>query len=243
MTDDFDDIPTVDGDDFELPDDPILGDPGELRVGGDRVGDVTDFDVSGFSFPSESLTASFGGVAEAVESAMWHTLIDGAATEHFVDGFDLGQLNDLHHDLRVEGYATDRLSRKEIYGTPDADVDVDGAAFFAGVDAFEAIVDAYDAMNRLPDPRDEDDEDHVDDPRSPRYHYHGFAIERSPSLPSHLIVMVDVDAIARVPNPGPSLPDRLAKYGLEAPLTVSSPIVVRDGGGIGVINIKQDVED
>jgi len=76
MTEDDDSIPIVDGDVFR-------GRVDDLEVNGEPVGKITDFDVSVSDLqPNQALVASFeDNVADAVHSAMWQTIVDGAGTD------------------------------------------------------------------------------------------------------------------------------------------------------------------
>lgn len=228
MTED-DDIPTVDDEDFDPPDDPIFGDPGELRVNGKAVGKVDDFDVSVSDFEgaaSNALTETFDTVADALSSAMWHTIIDDAGTELFVDDFELAHLREAEHALREAGYAGDGLTVRDLYGDED-DVEPEGAAFFVGHAVADMIRDHEARMVRLGD-------DDVDATGDDLPGFDGYIVEEAAGLPSHLAVFLDVDAIARVPAEARNVP-----MGLSETPTVSSPIVVRDGDGIAVVNIAE----
>lgn len=213
----------------------MTGDDGIPRIDGPDVPedafdsiDVADVSPADYSDAAESLTRSFDhDVAKAVASAMWHTIIDGAGSEAFVDALSVDDLREAIHRLQENGYATERISPEEVYATDSDDPEdtPDGAAFFVGDDAGDAYDALADDMVRLGD----DDVDATGD-RLPSID--GYIVERSPALPSNLVVLVDVDAIARIPAEARSVP-----VGLDTAASVSSPIVVRDEAGIAVVNV------
>mgnify|MGYP006292772739 CR=1 FL=1 len=227
MTED-DDVPTVDEDEFELPDDPVFGDPGELRVNGESVGKISDFDVSVGDFEgkaSQALTDTFDTVADALSSAMWHSIIDDAGHEAFVDDFELAHFRDAEHELRSNGYAGDGLTITDLYG--DTDDQPEGAAFFVGAAVADMIRDYGDSMVRINDHDGEVDATGDDLPG-----IDGYLVEEASGLPANLAVFLDVDAIARVPSHGRAV-------GPHDTPTVSSPVVVKDPGGVAVVNIAE----
>lgn len=211
-----DDIPTVDGDTFR---DRMGGDPSAF--------DVDEVSVSDVKPPAESLVASFEeDVARAVESAMWHTLIDGAAHEAFVDDLSVSDFRDAIHRLNESGYATDGLTKTDLY--VEDDTVPKGAAFFAGDGAADKFADLSDEMVRI---QDEGEADATGDELPS---VDGFLVERAAEVPSNLIVLVDVDAVGRVPAEARNVP-----VGMDSTPKVSSPIVVTDPEGVVVVNIAE----
>lgn len=215
MTGDDDDLPTVDGDDV----------PDGAFDGIDTV-PVDEMTIDDVTAPAESLIRSFDhDVADAIASAVWHTIIDDAGTEAFVDDFELAHLRQAEHELRSNGYASDGLSPTDLYG--DTDEMPSGAAFFVGHAVADMVREHADRMVRL---GDEDDGVGDDLPG-----FDGFLIEEASGLPSHIAVFLDVDAIARVPAEA-----RSRSLGLDSASTVSSPVIVRDPGGVAVVNIAEN---
>jgi hypothetical protein len=171
--------------------------------------------------PAESLVTSFDDdVGTAMRSAMWHTIIDGAATEAFVDSFDVRHLRDALHRLGQNGYASTGLSKTDLYGD-EVDGQPDGAAFFAGDTAADRCDDAaaYDNADAA-------------DPFLPAID--GYLVERVDAVPSNCIVLVDVAAVGRVP-----VDTRTVFVGMDRTPSVTSPIVVTDPDGIAVVNIAE----
>ena len=189
------------------------------------IGEKFDVSVDGFEGKaSQALTDTFGTVADAIASAMWHSIVDDAGHEAFVDDFDLSHLRGAEHELRSNGYARDGLTATDIYG--DGDDRPEGAAFFVGNAVADMIRDHADRMVWLGD-------DDVDATGDDLPGFDGFVIEEAAGLPSHLAVFLDVDAIARVPSKG-------RHVGPHDTPTVSSPVVVKDPGGIAVVNIEEE---
>jgi hypothetical protein len=182
--------------------------------------DVGDFEGKA----SQALTDTFDTVADALSSAMWHSIIDDAGHEAFVDDFGTDHLREAEREVRSNGYAQDGLTTVDIYGDPDERPE--GAAFFAGDDAADMWSDYTDDMKRI-------NEDEARDELAPELsNFDGFAFERASGLPSNLVVFLDVDAIARVPSHG-------RHVGPHDTPTVSSPVVVKDPGGVAVVNIAE----
>lgn len=205
MTDD--DIPTVDGDTFR-----------------DRVDDADPIEIDA---PAEALTDTFDTVAEAVASSMWHTIIDGAGSETFVDDLSIDDLRDAEHALRSNGYASDGITLRDLYGD-DPEPPDEGAAFFFGDDAADSYEGEVDEMVRI------EREDDVDATGRGLAGIDGFVAERAPGLPSNIVVFVDVAALSRVPSGM-----RDPSIGLGSTPTITSPVVVKDEGGIAVVNIAE----
>lgn len=209
------DIPTVDADDV----------PDGAFDGIDTVS-VDDMTIDDVTAPAESLIRSFDhDVGEAIASALWHTIVDDAGTEAFVDDFALSHFRDAEHELRSNGFANDGLTKTDLY----ADDKPEGAAFFVGVAVADMIREHADRMYRVGDERE------VDATGDELPGVDGFLVEEASGLPSHLAVFLDVDAIARVPAEA-----RSRSVGLDSTPTVSSPVIVQDPGGIAVVNIADD---
>ena len=209
-------VPTVDADDVP-----------EGAFDDIDVMPVDEMTIDQVTAPAESLVRSFNhDVTEAIGSAMWHTIIDGAGTERFVDGFDVDHLREAERALRSNGYAADGLTKTDIY--IDTDEAPKGAAFFAGDAAADMFDEHVDEAVRLA-------EDEVDGTGDDLPGIDGYLVERASSLPSNLIVFLDVDAIARVPAEARSRP-----VGLDTTPTVSSPVIVRDPDGVAVVNVGRD---
>jgi hypothetical protein len=174
--------------------------------------------------PALSLTTTFESVRDAVRSAAWHTIIDGAAHEVFVDDLSVSDFRDAIETLRANGFATERVERAS---AADPDGSPEGAAFFVGDGAAEVVVDITDEMVRVNGERGDffgDALPGVD----------GFTIERVPSgLPDWVVVFVDADAIARVPTNAGSV-------GRNDTFAVSSPVVVTEPDGIAVIDVAEN---
>lgn len=216
------DIPTVDVDD--LPEGAL--DNIDVATVGDTDRFPPDMSVEDFSDPNESLVRSFDDdIAKAVQSAVWHTIVDGAGHEAFVDDLTPEAMRDAIERLRSNGFAADRLSATDVWG--ESDGPPSGAAFFMGDDVADDFEDVVDEWVRIDDGDDADDFDRVK--------FDGYLAERVENgLPSHLVVLVDVDAIARVPPHARHVP-----VGLDTTPSVSSPIVVAHEDGIAVINVAQ----
>ena len=199
----------------------------DVFVNGETIGKISDFDITVGAFEgkaSQALTDTFDTVADALSSAMWHSIIDDAGTEAFVDDFELAHLREAEHELRSNGYARDGLSATDLYGDgPDAQPE--GAAFFVGSAVADMIREHADSMVRLGN-------DDVDATGDDLPGLDGYLIEEASGLPSHLAVFLDVDAIARVPSHG-------RHVGPHDTPTVSSPVVVKDPGGVAVVNIAE----
>ena len=194
-------------------DDAFDFDGADLTVDGDPVGKITDFDVSversveDFDPDDVANTAiaSHGDkIMAAVESAVWHTLIDGAGHEVFPHDYAPTYMREVIHRLESEGFAK-----------------TDGTAFYAGVQAYDAIVD---------DERFEEitGTDGLAEP----VRFDGFEVFESKHAPEGVIIFVDPSALYRVP------PEVITRsLGLDSAATVSSPIGVRDSAGVAVVNI------
>lgn len=193
----------------------------------EAVDEIPDTESFTAKPPAETFADTYDSVAEAVASAVWHTIIDGAGHEEFVDDLSASTFRDAIHRLRGEGYANDALTSEDIHD-PDPDDPPSGAAFFAGEGAAKIYERYSDNAARLDTPTSD-----AFDTRLPSVD--GFTVNESPALPSNLIVFVDVDAIARIPAEGRNIP-----MGLDSAAAVSSPIVVRDEAGVVVINIAED---
>lgn len=213
MTGEGDDLPTVDGETFR-----------------ERVGEVDDItSVTVANPPAESLVASFeDDIGKAMRSAMWHTIVDGAANEAFVDDFEVRHLRDAINTLRSNGFASGGLTKTDLYGD-EVDEIPEGAAFFFGDDAADLFEEYTDEAERVETPVDEDFGFDAGLPG-----VDGFLCERVEDLPSHLIVFVDVAAVGRVPAEARNVP-----VGLDRTPSVSSPIVVTQPEGIAVVNIAE----
>jgi hypothetical protein len=168
------------------------------------------FDMKGVA---DTLTEIHDTVAEAVEAAVAHTLIDGAAHEVFVDdGVDASVFRDAIRRLNDAGYG----------------IDPDRTAFYAGEYAVDAAKDAL--PHRVEDAQafDGDAALHVD----------GVPIHEASKAPAAIAIAVDVDALAKIP---PKVIAR--RFRAADTTTVSSPVMVADPDGVVVINIAEDGGD
>jgi hypothetical protein len=195
--------------------------------GGFPVPDIPTVSTDAFE-RAESLTSAFEqNVAKAVDSAMWHTIVDGAAREFFVDDVSVDVLREARRHLRKAGYASVALSPEDVTGGTDR---TEGAIYFAGDDVADDYHDLVDDMVRVE--HYDEREDFV--PELPLID--GYLVERvKDGLPSNLIVLVDIAAVARVPPEA-----RDVRIGTESTPAVSSPVVVTDPKGVVVVNVAQD---
>jgi len=182
----------------------------DVAVNGNPIGRVEDFDISIASdfdpadVANTSIRSHQDKIFEAVESAAWHTLIDGAGHEVFPPDFRPKYMREVIHRLETEGYAGN-----------------DDTAFYAGSQAFDAVVEHMDSIAQ--DAPDFDFE---------RHSFDGYSVHESPTAPEGVILFVDANALFRVP------PEVIARQvGPGTSTTVSSPIGVRDGAGVAVVNI------
>lgn len=186
----------------------------DVAVNGNPIGRVEDFDISIASdfdpadVANTSIRSHQDKIFEAVESAAWHTLIDGAGHEVFPPEYDPKYMREVIHRLETEGYAGN-----------------DDTAFYAGSQAFDAVVEHMDSIAE--DGTEEGESSIVDECR-----FDGYRIHESPTAPEGVILFVDANALFRVP------PEVIARQvGPGTSTTVSSPIGVRDGAGVAVVNI------
>lgn len=210
-----------------------MTDPGDMPTAVDDLSDffegfdieMADMSAGDFSDPNESLVRPFGDdIAAAVNSAAWHTIIDGSGGEAFVDDLTVEHMRDAIERLQSNGFATECLTPTEIWG--ESSDRASGAAFFMGNDVADDFEDLKDGWERF---------DHPDGVGPDLTKFEGYLVERvEDGLPSHLAVLVDVDAIARVPPHA-----RIVPMGMDSTPSVSSPVVVAHEDGITVINVAQ----
>jgi len=103
--------------------------------GGDPLPDsVPDISVDDFDpddVASTVVQSHQNEIMAAVESAVWHTLIDGAGCEAFPSNFRLRHMRDVIHKLEADGFGRD-----------------DDTAFYAGSQAFDEIWEFGDEVDR-----------------------------------------------------------------------------------------------
>lgn len=182
------------------------------------IGDVNDYQNGA----SALVSTHDDEVMQAIQTAVWHTIIDDAGHEEFVDDLRTWHFRKAIQRLRDADFASEPLTKEDIYSSDSAPF---GAAFFVGDGAADAIEELRDSMVRI-NKRDSE----VEFGNLPSID--GYTIERSAAMPSNLIALIDVAALARRPVEGTEL-----QFRSKSDVSVSSPIVVTEPDGIAIINL------